>query len=782
MLQHHLLLAFRNFLKFKNTFLINLIGLSTGLACTMLIYLWVADELSMDKFHSKDAQLYQLMEHQQYAADVMTTTSTPGLLADALKAEIPEIEYAATTTWVNKFTLTVNNNNITGEGFYVGEDFFNIFSFELIEGNPDYVLKDKNSIVISESLARSLFGTTDNLIGKSVEFQHNTSFLITGIFKEIPTNSSNQFDFVLSFEVFKDENPWVTHWGSNGPKTFAIVHKGTDIDELNKKIADFVKNKNEQSNVTLFLKSYSDQYLHGKYENGQLIGGRIEYVNLFSIIAVFILLIASINFMNLSTARAARRAKEVGIKKAVGAGRGSLITQYLSESMIMALASLILAVILVVLALPEFNHITTKEITLFWDPKMIGWFIGIALITGFISGSYPAFYLSGFLPAKVLKGELRSTAGELWIRRGLVVFQFTLSVILIVAVIVVYSQIQYVQSKNLGYNNENVIMFDKNGKVEENSETFLKELKKLPGIVNASGIGHSLLGRNNNTSGLVWDGKNPDDLILFENVRVDYDLLETLGVQLKQGRFFSREFGADSTKIIFNETAIEIMGLEDPIGKTVTLWSDHKLQIIGVVKDFHFQSLHSKVEPLFFRISDTWNIMARIEAGKVKETIAAIDKLHSDFNPGFELSYSFMDQEYAKLYASEQRVASLSRYFAGFAILISCLGLFGLAAFVAERRLKEIGIRKALGASVTNITYLLTSDFTRLVILSIIIALPLSYVFISQWLERFAFRIELSSWFFFSAGIAALLIAWLTVGSQAIRAARVNPTDCLKDE
>lgn len=782
MLQHHLRLAIRNFKKFKSTFLINLFGLSTGLACAMLIHLWVMDELAMNKFHEKDARLFQVMEHQDYAADIMTTTSTPGLLAEALADEIPEIEYAATTTWTNEFTLSVDDDNFNATGYYVGKDYFNIFSFELIHGNPDYVLQDKNSIVISESLARSIFNATEDVVGKSIVFEHDKNYLISGVYKDIADNSSIQHEFVLNFEEYKEDNPWVTNWGSNGPSTYVILHDGSNWNDVSDKISQFVKGKNEESNVTLFLQSYSERYLHGKYENGQQAGGRIEYVNLFSIIALFILLIASINFMNLSTARASRRAKEVGINKALGAEKGSLITQYLGESLMMTFVSLILAVLLVGLSLSTFNEITGKEIALSWDLNMALWFTGIALFTGLISGSYPAFYLSGFSPALVLKGEMRSSAGELWIRRGLVVFQFTLSVILIVAVVVVYSQIQFVQSKNLGYDNNNIIYFSQNGKVAENTETFLQEVRNIPGVVNASGIGHTLLGINNNTSGLDWEGKNPEDEVLFENVRVEYDLLETIGVELKEGRFFSRDFVSDSSKIIFNEAAIDILGYEDPIGKTITLWDEYEMEIVGVVKDFHFQSLHDEVAPLFFRLANTWNIMIKIESGKEKATLEALGTMYNDFNPGFTFDYEFMDQEYASLYESEQRVATLSQYFAGFAILISCLGLFGLAAFVAERRSKEIGIRKALGASVSNITYLLTSDFTRLVIVSIIIALPISYVFVSQWLERFAFRIELSSWFFISAGVAALLIAWLTVSSQAIRAARVNPVDCLKDE
>lgn len=784
MLQHNIILIYRNFLRAKGFFLINLFGLSTGLACTLLIYLWVRDEIRMDKFHDKDSRLFQVMEHQQYADEIMTTTSTPGVLAETLKEEVPEIEYAATTTWVNSFTLSVKEHNVKADGFYVGADFFNIFSFPLVQGNPERVLTDKTSIVISHELAIKLFSTAEDAIGKTVELQHEKSFQVTGVFKKVLT-SSQQFDFVLSFETFKDDNEWVLSWGNNGPPTYVILREGSVAEDVSTKIKDFVKNRNEQSNVTLFLKPFSERYLYGRYENGKPAGGRIEYVKLFSIIAVFILLIACINFMNLSTARASRKAKEVGIKKSIGAQRQSLVIQYISESMVTATLSLLVAVTVVYLLLPAFNLLTDKHIvfTLF-DSELLLWLLGITIFTGLLAGSYPAIFLSGFKPATVLKGELKGSWGELWARKGLVVFQFFLSVILIVSVLVIYKQIEFVQTKNLGYKKDNLIRIPIEGKVEASLETFLNEVKKVPGVVDASSMGHSLLGRNNNTSGLEWDGKNPDDLILFENIRVNYDMIETLGVEFVEGRSFSRDHGTDTSAIIFNEAAIRVMGLKEPVGKVIKLWDQYNLEIIGVVKDFHFQSLHEVVNPLFFVLNpkNTWNVMIRLEGGKEQETLKSLGNLYSTFNPGFTFEYTFQDVDYARQYSAEQRVASLSGYFAAFAILISCLGLFGLAAFTAERRLKEIGIRKALGSSSSNIVLLLSGDFTRMVLLSIALGLPVSYWLLNEWLQRFAFHIELTPWYFVTAGVIAMLIAWLTVATQAIRAANVNPVQCLRSE
>lgn len=784
MIRHHLLLIYRNVQRSRSYFLINLTGLTTGIACTLLIFLWVNDELNMNKFNTLDEQVYEVMEHQKYATELMTTTSTPGLLAETLQEVVPEVEFAATTTWINPETLSVGEKSLKADGFSVGQHFFQIFSYPLAEGDPALVLKDKYAIVITRDLARRLFGTDQNVVGKTIEYQHAKTFHVTGLFDKV-RNSSWQFDFVLNFEEFKMDNDWVLEWGNNGPATYVRLREGSDATALSDKIKDFVLKRNEGSNVTLFLQRYSERYLHGRWEDGKQTGGRIEYVMLFSIIAGFILLIACINFMNLSTARASKKAKEVGIRKSIGAQRQSLIFQYLSESLATSLVSLALAVALVWAVLPQFNLITDKQITFdVLTPSTVGIMLLLGICTGLLAGSYPAIFLSGFMPAQVLKGVVRGSWSELWARRGLVVFQFCLSVILIVAVMVIYRQVDYVQTQNLGYDKEHLIHFGIEGKISSTRETFLNEIRKLPGVVSASSISQTFLGRNNNTSGLAWEGKNESDEILFENIGVNHGALETMGIQMAEGRGFSEDSPSDTTKIIFNEAAIKVMGLQNPIGKTIKLWGKYDLEIIGVAKDFHFQSLHDVINPLFFRLSpaNTWSIVVRLEAGKEKETLQALNTLYTTYNPGFTFDYKFQDQEYAHLYAAEQRVASLSGYFALFAILISCLGLFGLAAFTAERRLKEIGIRKALGSSSLRIVLLLSGDFTRMVLLSILIGLPISYYLLDSWLQKFAFHIDLTIWYFIGAGAVALLIAWITVASQAIRASRVNPVECLHQE
>lgn len=783
MLQHYLKASIRNFLRHKVSFFINLIGLTTGLVCTLFIYLWVDDELSIDKFHDKDDRLFKVMEHQTYSDFVSTTSSTPGILAENIKIDFPEIKYAATTTWIGKSQLSYDEEHFKEDGFHVGEDFFNIFSYPLLYGNPDEVLKGKASMCISEDLAIKFFGNAEAAIGKPLRFMQDRSLEVTGVFKNIPSNSTYVFDFVVNYEDFKERNEWVKEWGNNGPRTFVILEKGTSPSQLTAKITNYLHDKDENSNVDLFLKKYSDHYLNGSYTNGQPDGGRIEYIRLFSAIALFILIIACINFMNLSTARASKRAHEVGVRKAIGAGQRSLILQYIGESLIISFLSLVMAIIIVAVGIQGFNQITDKEIVLVLNSTLVVGFLSITIFTGLLAGSYPALYLTSFSPVAVLKGDIKTSKGELWARKGLVVFQFTLTIILIVGVVVIYNQIQYVFNKNLGYDQENLIFFNQEGKVDENRETFLSEIRRLPGVLSAGGIGHNLLGRNSNTSGLEWKGKNPEERILFENISVSHETFETMKFKMAMGRTFDKSFGADTTKMIINQAALKVMGLEDPIGENIKLWDEYDLEIIGVVEDFHFQSFKEEVAPAFFRISEnTWNIAIRLKSGSYGETIKAVEEVYTQFNPGFLFEPRFLDEGYAELYNAELRVSTLSRYFAGFAILISCLGLFGLAAFTAERRLKEIGIRKVLGASVRNIVIMLSMDFSKLVMVAVIIALPTAYFLLVNWLDQFAYRITIHWGVFGMAAALSILIAWLTVSTQAFKAASINPAKCLKDE
>ncbi|MGV8878067.1 MAG: ABC transporter permease [Sphingobacteriaceae bacterium] len=795
MFKHYLLITIRNLNRFKGSFLINLIGLSTGLACTLFIYLWVNDEVQLDKFHEKDSQLFQIMELSKENNELVVHDGTQGILAAAMVKDLPEVEAAVPVMSLEKegmmVSLSTPEKSLKSYGIFAGSDFFNMFSFKLIEGKAALVMKDKNAIVISENIAKGLFGSASNALGKSIEFEvlgKKKQSLISGIFENVPPNSSLKFDFVLTHDLLINDI-WTNgqKWWNTGPATYLQLKKGTDVAQFNNKIKNFIKPYDKGTIYTLFTRPYSSAYLYGKYENGVQAGGRYEYVKLFFMIAVFILLIACINFMNLSTAKASRRIKEVGIKKAVGSTRRSLILQFLSEAIFMAFLSLLIAVMLVAMLLPFFNQVTGKQLSMTPDLHLILVVIGVTFLTGIISGSYPAFYLSGFNPVAILKGRPQNAVSELLARKGLVVFQFLVSLVLIVSVMVIYKQMEYVQSKNLGYDKSNIIYFDKEGAVTKNSESFIAALKKLPDIINASAIQQNVvqsgLGNGSSTYGISWPGKPNGTLIDFVVRAVDYDMIETLGIKFKEGRSFSKTFGSDSIGLIFNEAAIKVMGLKKPIGTPIKMW-DQNMSIIGVVKDFHMTSLHQAIAPMVFMYQprNTSMIMAKLAPGREKETIARVESFYKKFNPGYVFEYKFLDDTYQTQYIAEQRVSILSRYFAGLAILISCLGLFGLAAFNAEVRTKEIGIRKVLGASVSNLMFLLSKDFFKLVILAVVIAFPLSWWAMKSWLSGFVYKIDIGVNVFLTAFAAIVLITILTVSFHAIKAAITNPVKSLRSE
>lgn len=786
MFQHNLKLILRTFTRFKTAFFINLTGLSLGLAGTLLIYLWVNDELRVDKFNTADSRLFQVMMNDKQGEKMITSEGTGALLGETFKKDLPEVQYAVTTapsSWFQQFDISLGNNTIGAKGNFVGKDYFNVFSYKLIRGNKDKVLEEKNAIVLSEKMARRLFHTTDNVVGKIVEWKWQTfskPCIVTGIYKDPPLNATDQFEFVLTMASWNDIVPGPIL--ANGPfLTYIVLKEGTDANRFNNKIADFIKKRVPAVTATLFVRKYSDAYLYSKYENGVQAGGRIGYVRLFSIIAVFILVIACINFMNLSTARASRRMKEVGVRKVLGARRSTLIYQYMGESVLMSFISLLIALVLVIIALPHFNNLTGKYISLNADPLLILSILAITLFTGIVAGSYPALYLSGFSPAHILKGKFKGAVGELLARKGLVIFQFTLSVIFIVCVMVVHNQINYVQKKNLGYDKDNVIYFELKGKVAEHVDGFLAALKNVSGVINASSIEQKIiLPSFTPAPGVQWEGKNKNGEIRFYQLPVNYDLIETLDIKMAQGRAFSRDFKSDSMAVVLNEAAVRVMGMTDPIGKTVNVFGQDR-HIVGVTRNFHFNSLHEEIRPFIFRLAPKETMCVMVKVAKVQD-IQRIGKLWADFNPGFSFDYRFLDNDYQVQYASEKLVGTLSRYFALFAILISCLGLFGLAAFTVERRMKEIGIRKILGATEFSIVYLLSADFTKIILMAVMIALPLSYFIVSWWLNDFAYRISLNPVFFIAAGMIAIFMAWFTISLQTIKASLINPVISLKDE
>ena len=787
MFKHNLLIIFRNFKRHKSTFFINVVGLSSGLACVLFIYLWVNDEYSFDRYHIKDKNLYQVMNNINTDKGIETKYESPFQLAEAVPAQMPEVEYAVTVTpdrFFPKFTLTGNDKGVKGTGKFAGKDFFRIFSYQLIAGDPAVVLTTKNSVVLSESTAQRLFKSTD-IIGKTISTEipgFKVNGTVSGVFKDISVNSSERFDFVLPFDNLKAAMGMPAGWGAEPFKTYLTIKNDVDIGRFNTKLTKYVAINAGNNDRTFFLKHFSDNYLYSRYENGIEEGGRIEYVKLFSLIAVFILIISCINFMNLSTARAEKRVKEVGIKKAIGVDKKFLIVQYLGESLMMTFISLILALIVVILLLPQFNIIIEKNLVLHFDTQLCLMLAVITLVTGILAGSYPALYLSGFKAAVVLKGQFSSSIGELWTRKGLVVFQFSLSIIFIVSILVFYKQIEYIQNKNLGFDKNNVVSFEAQGEAGQHPDAFINEVKQLPGVEKASNMIGSLIVKDRRSQGgLTWNGKT----IPSHALGVNYGMIETLGIRIKEGRSFSRDFSAANPQVVINQAAVEALGLGNPVGTIVNRNNNNNgVEIIGVVDNFHFQSLHEKIEPVVFRLDNfgASTIVVKIKNGQEKETIQQLEKMYKAYNPGLTFDYHFLDHDYQALYTSEKQVSILSRYFAGLAIIISCLGLLGLASFTAERRIKEIGIRKILGSDVFGIVRLLSGEFVKLVLVAVAAGLPLSYLLTRKWLDGFAYKIDLEWWYFIGAGALTVLISLMTVSFQSVRTAIANPVKSLRSE
>lgn len=791
MLKNYIKIAWRNLIKDKQFTLLNVLGLSAGIACTLLIYLWVHDEMSYDKFLDNDNQVFQVMELRGSGENMGLTDESTGLVSETIKLTNPDIEYAAPVApadWWQKFTLTSGDKNIKAVGQYVGKEYFNIFSFKMLDGDKSKVLEAKNNIVISDELAKRLFNSSKNALGKVIKFQHDKDFFVSGVFEKLPVHSSQQFDFVLSFDYLADVQPWVKTWNNGGPHNFILLKKGVNLAAFNSRISDVVKKNSGDTTRKLVAMQFSNNYLANTFNHGSRVGGREEYVKLFSLIAVFILLIACINFMNLSTAKASGRMKEVGIKKVIGAERSQLVLHFLSESLLLSLITMIFAVGATWVLLPQFNQLTGKDIKLVFDPQLILVLIGIAVATGIVSGSYPALYLSKFKPLAILKGKLNTSFAELVARKGLVVFQFTLSVVLIVSVLVVYKQVKFIQSANLGYNKDNMLRFDSEGRLAGNEEAFTAELRKIPGVVNSSYTQHNIVGRNFGTAVVSWEGKNANENVYFEGFYGGFNFIETMNMKVVAGRAFNKNYGgaSEGSKVMLNETAVKAMHLKNnPLGQNVEIFGN-KYQIIGIVKDYHFESLHEAVKPSFINLaggtSPYFKIMTRIRAGNQKETIAQIQKVYESFNPGFPFTYSFLDEAYQKQYETETRVSILANYFSALAIIISCLGLFGLVAFTAQKRRKEIGIRKVVGASVNSITVMLTRDFLKLVFIAVLIAFPLAWYMMNLWLQGFVYKVDIGALVFVIAAASIIAITILTVGFQAIKAALVNPVKSLRSE
>ena len=792
MIKNYLKTAWRNLRRNKAFSVINISGLALGLTCSLLIILWIQDEQSVDGFHKNGKLLYQVYERNYYDGKVEASYPTQGLLAEELKKLIPEIEYASGFEYASApgtlSTFEANNKVNKMAGLYAGADFFSMFSYPLLQGTEQSALNSPGGLAISKKMAENFFGSAEKAIGQLIRFENKDELKVTAVFENIPTNSSQQFDFLRTWHDFVKENNWVHNWGNTDPSTFVQLRRNADPLKVESKIKDFIDRYRQKDNsfrAELAIQPYPEKYLHSSFKNGYVDGGRIEYVNLFMIVAVFILLIACINFMNLATAQSAKRAKEVGLRKVVGAARSSLVKQFIGEALLLTLFSVVLAIVLSATLLPAFNNLTGKQLSIpFTQPLFWLSIIALMIITGFVAGSYPALFLSSLNPVKVLKSGLKFGAGNIFLRKGLVVFQFTLSIILIVGMIVTYRQMNYIQGKNLGYDRDNLLYIPIEGELANKYTLFKQQASEIPGILDISKMRNSPTVIEHHTGSISWAGKDPNLTVSFADGVVGYDFVKTMKLQLKEGRDFSKEFGTDSISYMLNETAVNKIGFINPIGETVT-WGNHPGKIIGVLKDFHFSSMHQSIEPLILRLDENWSwgtILVRVKAGKTREVLAGIEKLCSAMNPKFPFTYQFSDSEFSKLYKSEAIVSRLSNCFAFLAIFISCLGLFGLATFTAVQRTKEIGVRKVLGASVPQIIAMLSGSFIKLIVISMFIAFPVAWYFMNKWLENFAYKVHLGWIIFFIAGSVAVMIALLTVSYQAIKAAIANPVRSLRTE
>jgi len=788
MILHYIRLISRGFRRFRSVFVINLLGLSTALTSVLLIYLWVNDELAVDQYNKDSARLYHIRQNMVEENGIHTGAGTPGILADALADEIPEVEYAtAFVPWDVYGSLPVvrwENRRFKTKTQFADKNFFKVFSFDVLHGDRSSCLSDEKSAVLTTEFALKLFGTTDGVVGRTIEWKESGSeelFTVAAICETPPANATMQFDILLNYDLFLQSHDWLKTWDSSDPFTMVLLKPGTDVNAFRNKISEFIVGKVPASKQRLIAHRYADGYLHGNFENGVNTGGRIQYVKLYTLIGIFILMIAAINYMNLSTAKAARRIKEMGIQKAIGAPRSWLVVQQLGESYAVVVIAMLIALLFADLLLTPFNTLSGKHLELSFEPSLVAVVLLILVATSLLAGAYPALYLSRFNPAATLRGIVQTGKRERIARRALVVFQFVISVVLISATLVVYRQLDFIHHRNLGYDRERVIHFD----TENVSDAFMNELKAIPGVVNAGRFYHDLMGRHGSTRAVDWPGKRHEEHLNFGNLEMGYDLIETMDFEIIKGNSFRREFGSHN-QIIFNESAVMAMGLQDPVGTHIKLWGDDK-EIVGVVKDFNFESLYSKVGPCFLQLVPMVDgypsrIMLKMKPEDQTATVGRIEQFFKKYNDGLAFEYTFLDDDYQRMYQAEQRVATVSRYFSGITIVIGCLGLFGLAAFTAERRSKEIGIRKVLGSTNAGIVSLLSTEFVSIVGIAIVIAIPLSHLMLAAWLRGFEYRVDIPLYYHALAAGGAILIALITVGWQAYKAASSDPARVLRTD
>jgi len=681
--------------------------------------------------------------------------------------------------------FSLNDKNIYEEGNYVDPAFLSMFQLQFIKGTATTAFSELYSLVVTEKMADKFFGTTD-VVGKNLNVDKKHDYVITGVIKDLPENVSFKFDWLAPFQIYENENQWLKQWGSNGISTYVEIEPAANVDAINKKLYSYLDSKQKGLNAKFSIYPMSRWRLYDNFENGKEIQGRIKYVHLFSLIAWIILIIACINFMNLSTARSEQRAREVGVRKVLGAGKVNLISQFIGESLIMALISAGVAVAIISVSLPAFNNLVEKQLSLNLNaPFHIFGLLSIALICGLIAGSYPAFYLSSFNPIMALKGvKIKTNNSAGFIRRGLVIIQFSISIILIISTLLIYQQIHHIKDRDLGYHKENLIYLQLQGEMKQHFSAVKNGLMSTGVVENASLSNSRVLNLGSNTGDFTWQGKEPDKQILITVEGVSPEYITTTGIRLKSGRDFYADANSDSNNIIINETLADLLHKKNVEGTVITN-NGQNFTVVGVIHNFIYNDMYSSSSPLIL-FSDTTNnniLSIRLkEKASLSPALAKIENVIKNNNPGFPFEYKFIDEEFNQLFKTETLIGKLATVFSVLAIFISCLGLFGLAAYTAEKRTKEIGIRKVLGASVKSLAGLLSKDFLKLVAISCIIAFPIAWWMMNKWLESYSYRIHINWTIFFAAGFLALLIALLTVSFQAIKAAVANPIKSLRTE
>ena len=792
MFKNYLKIAWRNLLKNKGYSALNIFGLAIGITCACLILLWVEDEVNYDSIFPKQDLIYYVPTNQTFEGEVYTFYSTPGPLAKDLKTEIPEIKKSS-TTWAGEILLANEDNAINRYGRYVQPDFVDIFSLNFLEGKMKTALSKPDGIVVTQETAQALFGIDKNVLGRIIKINNEHTFTITGVIGNLPSNVTFGFDWLLPFERFQlgeDDMSWTEEYGNNFADTFVELAPNADFKAADSKVRAMIgskmNNADDKPNEA-FLHSIKDWRLRSDFEGGKKVGGQITLVRSLAFIALIILLIACINFMNLSTARSSKRANEVGVRKVLGSSQKSLVGQFMAEAIILAGISALVSLLLLLILLPSFNTLVEKQIELrIFDPTHIFSLLGITLICGLLAGWYPALFLSSFRPAQVLKGGLKSQGNATTIRKGLVVAQFAVSIVFIICSTIIYQQIQHVRARDVGYEKGNLLNVSVSGDMIAKFIPIKEEMIASGSINDVALTNSNMLSSGNNGSGLSWQGGSDTEDVLVRFRYVSPNFFSAVGLEFLEGHGFNNDSSADSTNVIITQSFAKLIRENSVLGKIISR-NDTEYSVVGVVNDYLYGDMYGngKTGPvMFFNHADFANTMyvnLKPRSSR-KDALVAIESVLKKYNPAFPFEYRFENELFNSRFKNEELVGELAKIFALLAIMISCLGLFGLAAYTAEQRKKEIGVRKVLGSSVLGIVQLLSKDFMGLVLIALFIAIPLAWWFMNSWLERFAYKIAIDPWVFIAAGIVATSIALCTVSFQAIKAAIANPVKSLRTE